>query len=206
MTPLFRSKSVWITSRLLKDFPAWQPADCHAVNGNLGTECNGFATLQEIGQTPPNGGYGWPQWTGPRRRLYESWCRNQKLDPASDEANYGYLVAELKGPEKGAVAATARATGLYNKVVAFERSFERAGVKNYTSRYQYAQDAEKAWADAQATVAPTTPTEPPSPPTPTPAPTPSPTPVPTPSPPVPWYVSLFQILWDLVMHLISNKR
>lgn len=206
MTPLFRSKSVWITKRLLVDFPTWKPLDCHAVNGNLGTECNGFATLQEIGQTAPKGGYGWPQWTGPRRRAYMAWCAAQKLDPASDEANYGYLVVELKGPEKGAVAATAAATGLYNKVVAFESHFERAGVKNYTSRYRYAQDAEKAWNDAQTGGATTSPPEPPAPPAGPSVPTPPTTGTETPSPSAPWYVQALTYLLRALGALFGSRK
>jgi hypothetical protein len=42
------------------------------------------------------GGFGWAQWTGARRQEFEAWCRDNGLDPASDAANYGYLVHELK--------------------------------------------------------------------------------------------------------------
>ena len=168
MTPLFRTKAVWITHRLLKDIPAWHEIDCFACIGNLGHECGGFAVMQEIGQTPPNGGWGWSQWTGPRRRAFEAWCKAQNLDPASDEANYGYLLVELKGSEAGVVQAVARVDGLYSKVVAFEANFERAGVKNYASRYDYATQAQQAWSETNQA-----------------APTPAPAPSPAPTPPVP---------------------
>lgn len=42
------------------------------------------------------GGFGWAQWTGPRRVAFEAYADARKLDYASDEANYGFLVHELK--------------------------------------------------------------------------------------------------------------
>lgn len=42
------------------------------------------------------GGFGWAQWTGPRRVEFEQWAAANHLDTHSDEANYGFLVHELK--------------------------------------------------------------------------------------------------------------
>jgi hypothetical protein len=119
-------------------------SDGAAVFGNLGHESAGFHALQEIRPTVKGsrGGYGWAQWTGPRRRAYEAWCAEQKLDPASDDANYGFLVHELKEdyhrtfPRNVEIQHT-----LYSKTVAFERLYERAGVRNYPSRYAWAKRA-----------------------------------------------------------------
>jgi hypothetical protein len=134
-----------------------------AVFGNLAHESGAFRLLQEIRPTVKGsrGGYGWPQWTGPRRRAYEAWCSTQKLNPASDDANYGYLVKELKDdyhkafPRNLVIQHT-----LYSKVVAFERLYERAGVRAYKSRYAY---AKRALAVLKSSVAIPTPTPRPDP-------------------------------------------
>ena len=91
------------------------------------------------------GGFGWFQWTGPRRRAFESYCQRNGLDPYSDKANYGFLFVELHGSEKAAVAKTKAAKTLEAKVKAFELAFERAGVKHYASRNTWAKRALDAW-------------------------------------------------------------
>jgi len=155
---LFRTKAPGIMRRLMADFPALaaDPANPAAIVGNLGHECAGFTKLQEISPTVhgSRGGYGWAQWTGPRRREYEAWCRQHGLEPSSDEANYGYLKTELSGAYKSAVAAVARANGLRAKVEAFERIYEGAGVKAYDSRERWARVALEAFNQAAVPVTP----------------------------------------------------
>lgn len=65
--------------------------------GNGDVESQGFNTLQEISPIVAGsaGGYGWMQWTGPRRRAYLAWASALGLDPAADETNYRYMVHEL---------------------------------------------------------------------------------------------------------------
>ena len=144
----FRSKSSGIVARLLGDFPI-RHDDAFAIVGNgPGHESNGTTDLQEIAPTVKGsrGGWGWFQWTGPRRRAFEAYCKRNRLDPASDEANYRWLFLELKGTEAKALPPTLAADTLDNKVVAFEESFLRAGVKHYASRRQWALIAKKQWA------------------------------------------------------------
>lgn len=139
---LFTDKAPGLMRDLMRDLP-WGVLDAAACVGNLAHESGGFRHLQEIKPTVAGskGGYGWAQWTGPRRRAFEAWCKQQRLSPASDEANYGYLLVELRGSEKATVPAVAKAVGLEAKVMAFEAKFERAGVKHYPSRIKYAQQA-----------------------------------------------------------------
>lgn len=68
------------------------------VVGNLMHESGGFGSLQEISPLVPGskGGYGYAQWTGPRRDAFESYVENNGLDPTSYEANYGFLKNELE--------------------------------------------------------------------------------------------------------------
>lgn len=148
MTDIFSAKAPKVMADLMRDFLI-DLEDAAAILGNLGHECNGFKTLQEIKPVVKGsrGGYGWSQWTGPRRRAYEAFCKALNLDPASDKANYGFLVEELKGSEKRAIPAVTQATGLRGKVIAFEKAFLRAGVKHYDSRTAWAEKALKAWKD-----------------------------------------------------------
>lgn len=148
----FEVDAVWAMDKLIADF-GFSVEDAAAIMGNAGHESIGFTTLQEIKPTVAGsrGGYGWFQWTGPRRRLYEDYCSRNKLNPASREANYAYLFVELKGSEKAAVAKTKAAVGLQAKTKAFEMAFERAGVKHYPSRYQWAEKALAAYRDRKPT-------------------------------------------------------
>lgn len=145
----FRAKAPAIMAQLLRDFPI-TPEDAAAILGNLGHESAGLTILQEIKPTVAGskGGYGWAQWTGPRRRAYEAYCARTGKNPASGDANYAYLFIELKGiegSEKAAIGKLVAANGLDAKVEAFEKAFLRAGVKHYDSRKQWAKVALDAW-------------------------------------------------------------
>jgi len=188
MTALFVRKAPPIMRDLTVDIPAWGVEDAAAVLGNIGGETKGFVHLQEIKPLVKGsrGGYGWCQWTGPRRRAYEAWCEGQGLDPASDEANYGFLLHELLTSERKTIAAVGRAKTLEAKVIAFERSFERAGIPHHESRIKWARLALKAYRAEEA--APPElepePIERPAPPdVPGPEPVPDDDPVPVPLPP-----------------------
>ena len=143
---IFTQKSPRIMADLMRDFPI-SKEDAAAILGNLGHECAGFTKLQETNPaiSGSRGGYGWAQWTGPRRRAFEVWCKPKGLKPSSDEANYGFLVYELHTTERAAIPAVKAARNLTVKVAAFEEAFERAGVKHYDSRTKYAKDALKAY-------------------------------------------------------------
>lgn len=143
---VFAEKAPKYMSKLMKDF-SFSVLDAAAIMGNCGYESNGTTTLQEIKPVVPGsrGGFGWFQWTGPRRVAFEAYCKRNGLSPKDDEANYRFLFVELTGSEKRAVAKTKAATGLEAKVRVFEETFERAGVKNYAARNQWARRALAAW-------------------------------------------------------------
>lgn len=145
---LFREKAPGIMRLLMADF-ALDEESAAAILGNLGHESAGFTAMQEINPVGGGrGGFGWPQWTGPRRRAFEAYCARNNLDPTSDKANYGWLWNELKGSEKGAIIAVRNATGLRAKVEAFEQHYERAGVKHYDRRMEWAEKALAAYREA----------------------------------------------------------
>ena len=142
----FDTDAPWAMEKLIEDFD-FSVEDAAAVMGNAGHESAGFTLMQELKPTVKGsrGGYGWFQWTGPRRRAFEAYVNRNNLDINSREANYAFLWVELNGSEKGAVAKTKAAKGLEAKVKAFELGFERAGVKHYPSRNEWARKALKAW-------------------------------------------------------------
>ena len=155
---LFRAKAPGIMAILMRDFDL-TVADAAAILGNLGHESGGFAFLQEKKPLIPGsaGGYGWAQWTGARRREFTQWCARHALDPASDDANMGFLLEELRSSYPGAITAVKNAPlgegadALRRKVIAFELTFERAAAqyKHYDSRVQWANIAFAAYHAAE---------------------------------------------------------
>lgn len=132
-----------LQDRLEAEFPVLDEDDVDAIIGNSAWECGRFKQLQE--RKPlvkgSRGGYGFMQWTGPRRRQYEAWCAARKLDPTSFEANAGFLVHELKNtPEKRVLARMQAVEGLPFKTRVFMETFLRPGIPHLESRIRYAQE------------------------------------------------------------------
>lgn len=144
---LFIAKAPGIMDALKRDF-GFSTVQAAAILGNLGHECDGFRTLQEISPVAGRGGYGWAQWTGPRRRAFEAWCDNRDLDVDSDEANYGFLKREFSTTHDYAVRALRQETDLVRAVRVFERKYLVAGVPHYPSRERYAEIALDAYRSA----------------------------------------------------------
>ena len=136
----FLEKAPRIMGWLMVDFRLTD-VQAAGIVGNIGHECAGFEVMHEIGQPEGKGGYGWVQWTGPRRVSFFKWCDRKKLDWLSDDANYGFLCHELKTSEKATIPALKEAGNLKDAVRAFEEKFERAGVKHYAGREKYARKA-----------------------------------------------------------------
>lgn len=132
---------------LLRLVPTWGVEDAAAAFGNAGHESLGFTKLQEIKPTVKGsrGGYGWFQWTGPRRKAFEAWCRDEGLDPVSATANIGFLAHELATSERVTVGKVSAAVGLEGKTKAFEMAFERPGVPHTDRRLAWARIALDAY-------------------------------------------------------------
>lgn len=143
----FATKAPAVMRRLMSDF-GLSKEQAAGIVGNLGHESGGFTQFQEKRPLIPGsrGGWGWAQWTGPRRRAFESWAKERGLDPRSDEANYGFLAHELRGSEKGALAAVRRQSTAAGAMQAFELGFERSGVKAWGSRSKWTGRALTAFA------------------------------------------------------------
>lgn len=133
-------------SKLMSDFNLGLE-DAVAIIGNAGHESAGFVSLQEKKPMIPGsrGGYGIMQWTGPRRRAYESYCKKYRYNPADMEVNYKFLFVELKGPEGKVLPKLAAAKTLEEKVLVFSRVFLRPGIPHEDSRQVWAKRALAAY-------------------------------------------------------------
>jgi len=138
----FKEKAPWVMATLMADFGIGV-LDAAAIVGNGGYESDGLRPINEAKPTVPGsrGGYSWFQWTGSRRVAFEAYCARNGLDKSSDVAAYKWLFVELKGDERRAIPAIQRKNTLIEKVEAFEVTYERAGIKNYPARIEWAQRA-----------------------------------------------------------------
>lgn len=137
----FTERAPGVMSRLMADLGITREQAAGIV-GNLGHESIGLtAGQQEIGKAPGTGGLGWAQWTGPRRQAFEAWTAERGLNVRDPEANYGFLLHELRGSESKALDALRRARTVDEATDVFQRSFERAGVVAPGSRLRFAHEA-----------------------------------------------------------------
>jgi hypothetical protein len=148
---LFRSKAPRIMNDLMRDL-GLTSVQAAGILGNIGHECAGFTLLQE--QKPirgGRGGWGWCQWTGPRRTDFEKWASNHALDFSSDKANYGFLLEELKGSQENSVRRLREAQTVDGATADFMNTFEKpaaqyAGLARRVSLAKLAlQDFERAY-------------------------------------------------------------
>lgn len=125
--------------RLMRDFDL-SVLDAAAIIGNAGHESGGFRSLQEKKPTitGSRGGYGIMQWTGPRRRAYEAYCKRNGLNPADMNANYAFLFTELKGPEGRVLPKIKAVRTLDEKVEVFSNVFLRPGIVHMAERKKWA--------------------------------------------------------------------
>lgn len=118
-----------------------------AILGNIWAE----SKMRAVSEAAPTvkgslGGYGWSQSTGARRRAAFAFWKERNLDPSTDAAQIAWLIYELtQTPEKKGIVAVMRPGTLQQRTKAFELAFERAGVKNYTARYEGARIALAAY-------------------------------------------------------------
>jgi tail lysozyme len=122
---LFRSKAPGIMRDLMRDL-GLTSVQAAAILGNIGHECAGFTLLQEKNPIRGGrGGWGWCQWTGPRRKEFEAWATDRGLDFSGDRANYGFLLHELQGSQASSIRRLREAQNLSGATADFMNTFER---------------------------------------------------------------------------------
>lgn len=146
----FEDNVVWMMDRLMDDFGV-DKLDAAAVFGNAGAESGGFRSLQELKPLVPGsrGGFGIMQWTGPRRREFEAYCKKTGKSPTSMQTNYDFLFVELKGPEGRVLSKLRAAKTLDEKTEVFMKTFLRPGIPHLDSRKRWALKALRAYETAK---------------------------------------------------------
>ena len=130
------NKGNFVRDALVRDLGISRVAAA-AFAGNLHIETGGFNHMQELAPVVPGsrGGYGWSQWTGPRRRQFEAWVAERGLDINSDEANYGFLVHELTKTGEGKVLKQLQnVTDPKEAALIVSRVFLRPGIPHESKR------------------------------------------------------------------------
>jgi hypothetical protein len=143
----WETRGGWLVQALAKEFDL-SLEQAAGIAGNLGFESAGLTTLQEVAPAAGGrGGYGWAQWTGPRRLAFEAWCRDRGLAVSSDEANYGFLCAELRGAYKETIDALRKCQAVAVATWSVGQTYERPGgttatnLPGYAGRFNYARRA-----------------------------------------------------------------
>jgi len=145
-TGTWEQRGGWVLRQLVKDLKV-TPEQAAGIVGNLGFESAGFTQLHEIGQPEGKGGYGWAQWTASRRVAFFRWCAEESLNWWDDEANYGFLLHELRGSQAKSLTQLKKTTELEAAVFTFGYHFEKPGGTTTThlpgleGRIAYAQRA-----------------------------------------------------------------
>jgi len=115
------------------------------VVGNLAHESGGFNTLQEIKPmvAGSRGGYGYAQWTGPRRRNFEKYVKDNRLDPTSYEANYGFLKHEITNDpyERSQFMKVKKAKTANEAAKIVSNNYLRPGIPHMESRLSWTKKA-----------------------------------------------------------------
>jgi len=123
------------------------PEVAAGIVGQLGYESDGLQGINERQPVVPGsrGGFGWAQWTGPRRKQFEAWSADQGLDAASPEANYGFLVHELKNtPESRVLEKLQGVSDPQQAGKIFTDTFLRPGIPAYDKRASWTEKAMNA--------------------------------------------------------------
>lgn len=139
----FETLAPQVIARLSSDLQI-SPEKAAGIVGQLGHESGGLQAINEYQPVVPGsrGGFGWAQWTGPRRRQFEAWAKQQGMAVTDPEANYGFLLHELTATPEGRVLDDVRkAPDAIAAGRVFTDRFLRPGVPAYESRDSWTQRA-----------------------------------------------------------------
>jgi hypothetical protein len=126
---LYRQKAPVIMRNLMNDL-GLTDIQAAGIVGNIGWECGGFRLLQE--QKPlkgGRGGLGWCQWTASRRVEFERWLARRRADYRDDDANYAFLLTELRGSHRASLDVLRRMHSIEAATKGFMDAFERPAAK-----------------------------------------------------------------------------
>jgi hypothetical protein len=101
----YGSRSAEVVQNLMNDLGLTSD-QAAAVVGHLGHESAGLQAINERNPIVPGsrGGFGWAQWTGPRREAFERFARERGMQVTDPNANYQFLLHELRTSHAGDLA------------------------------------------------------------------------------------------------------
>ncbi len=150
---IFEDKVRKYNERMKKDLQLQDVHTC-GIWGNLGTETGGFTALQE--KSPlvkgSRGGFGWLQWTGPRRKKYERWAKERGLNVSDDDTNYSYFIWETLHDEWKSVQQVRKTTTIEAATETFCKLNLRPGIPHLDNRVRWARKAADALKTNKGTV------------------------------------------------------
>ena len=143
--PGFAGRSAALMHDLVTKF-GLNPTQAAGLIGNLGYESSGLTPgIHEQGLPGNQGGLGYAQWTGSRRREFEAWAAKNNLDVHSEAANRGFLENELSNTPVGraTIAALKKSQTLQQSTLAGENTFEKPAnpAASFSRRLSWAQQS-----------------------------------------------------------------
>jgi|SRR5947209_8394283 len=136
----FGTQAPYLMRRLMSDFDL-KDFQAAAIVGNIAFETAGFSAVQEMATAAGRGGFGYLQWSGESRERFEQFVKDNKLDPATIEANYAFLKHEMETIAQNAVKAVKAATTIEDATRLFQVQAVRAMITNYDARIAWARKA-----------------------------------------------------------------
>jgi hypothetical protein len=112
-------------------------AVAYGIAGNMQIESDGFKTdVNEYAPLVPGsrGGYGLNQWTGPRRRQFESFAADRGVNAADLDTQLDFTLWELSNTEKRAGQALMTAQSPAEAAQIYSEKFLRPGIPHLERR------------------------------------------------------------------------
>lgn len=133
MSALFNKNAPIVMADLMRDF-GLSSVQAAGLLGNIGRECGGFTDMVE----DKGSGRGMCQWSGPRAREFEAFCRKLGKTIHDLDANYAFLKHELSGAYASCVRALKAQRTLQGATKSFMDTFERPGIPALNDRIRWA--------------------------------------------------------------------
>lgn len=112
------------------------PAQAAGIAGNIAHESGSKPGQRELGGGP---GFGLAQWGGVRKQQLRQFAAESGTPVSDLNTQLNFMWKEMNTTERRSLAAIKQTSSASQATVAFERTYERAGVKAHASRSNHAQ-------------------------------------------------------------------
>lgn len=136
----FNKKVPLLMTKLMADPELGGLTDYQAA-GIIGNLAHESAGLQPGIAGDSGSAHGWAQWNGPRKKAMIAWAKANGMDPNTDDANYGYLIYDLKTNYPKTLEKIKKAKSMREAAKIFMDEFENPGVPLFGNRLKYGEQA-----------------------------------------------------------------